>query len=97
MTNGNEPINPTTERNWLNQNDTEMVTGVFGGLTKREYFAAMAMQGILSNNRFTENAKEMAIQKGIAITEDAKELLEPFTKLAVDCADILIEQLNKTP
>lgn len=49
MTNGNEPINPTTERNWLNQNDTEMVTGVFGGLTKREYFAAMAMQGCLAS------------------------------------------------
>jgi hypothetical protein len=36
MTEGNEPVTPTHED--------------FGhGLTKREYFAAMAMQGMLSN------------------------------------------------
>lgn len=36
-TNGNKPINPTTLDTYLK------------GLSKREYFAAMAMQGLLSN------------------------------------------------
>ncbi len=65
------------------------------GLSKREYMAMKAMQAILSNSKMTENAKDAAISKGIPITEDAKELIEPFAKLAVDCADALIEALNK--
>ena len=62
MTNGNEPINPTTERNWLNQNDTEMVTGVFGGLTKREYFAAMMLQGLVTLSSHQATHQQYASQ-----------------------------------
>ena len=36
-TNGNKPINPTTSDTYLK------------GLSKREYFAAIAMQGLLAN------------------------------------------------
>lgn len=49
------------------------------GLTKREYFAALAMQGILTNSLFDT---ELEIQKSIAA-------------LSVVHADALIEQLNK--
>ena len=87
MTNGNEPINPTTERNWLNQNDTEMVTGVFGGLTKREYFAAMAMQGLTTNPEFLKTTNH--------ITEEG--YLKSLCESAVNSADALITELNKTP
>ena len=51
----------------------------FGGLTKREYFAAMAMQGILSdrdNQGYTWNYEAMAAD-------------------AVKMADQLIKQLNQ--
>lgn len=41
MKNGNEPINPT----YLPNKDIDFI-----GLSKREYFAAMAMQGLLSNS-----------------------------------------------
>ncbi|WP_277967076.1 hypothetical protein [Pantoea trifolii] len=41
---------PTTESNWINENvRTE-------GMMLRDYFAAKAMQGILSNRGMTDNA-----------------------------------------
>jgi len=39
------------------------IMSIYGGLTKREYFAAMAMQGILANHLFTnqfDNYNEIA-------------------------------------
>ena len=48
------------------------------GLTKREYFAAMAMQGIIAN------------KDGLDIK------IERIVESAVDTADALIDELNKT-
>ena len=48
------------------------------GLTKREYLAAMAMQGIIAN------------KDGLDIK------IERIVESAVDTADALIEELNKT-
>jgi hypothetical protein len=48
------------------------------GLTKREYFAAMAMKGIITN------------KDGLDIK------IERIVESAVDTADALIEELNKT-
>ena len=48
------------------------------GLTKREYFASMAMQGIIAN------------KDGLDIK------IERIVESAVDTADALIEELNKT-
>ena len=50
----------------------------YTGLTKREYFAAMAMQGIITN------------KDGLDIK------IERIVESAVDTADALIEELNKT-
>jgi len=54
----------------------------FMGLTKREYFAAMAMQGLLNSETFNANGYTNGTAKGIAI-------------IAVSQADALIEALNK--
>ena len=51
------------------------------GLTKREYFSAMAMQGLVANN-FSPNG----FQNGSEI-----ELM----KVAVSCADALLAELEK--
>jgi len=48
------------------------------GLTKREFFAAIAMQGIITN------------KDGLDIK------IEYIVESAVDAADALIEELNKT-
>jgi hypothetical protein len=44
---GAEPANAIPYH--MDGNDEYVVRDVFGGLTKREAFAAMAMQGLLSN------------------------------------------------
>lgn len=54
------------------------------GLTKREYFSAMAMQGLLSNpvyNNPNEKSKMVSVPN--------------LTKAAICYADALIEELNK--
>lgn len=67
-TNVNEPINV------IEYNNNYISTG----LTKREYFAVMAMQGIIAN------------KDGLDIK------IERIVESAVDTADALIEELNKT-
>lgn len=49
MKNKDQPVNPVTIQKEKGD-DTVIVT--YPGLTKREYFAAMAMQGLLAN-KFT--------------------------------------------
>ncbi len=55
------------------------------GLTKREYFAAMAMQGLLGNPEWME------------LYEGKKYLLPDYimTKIAVERADALLAELEK--
>lgn len=47
-TNGNDPANPTIGWEITSHGDPVSITDQHG-LTKREYFAAMAMQGMLSD------------------------------------------------
>jgi hypothetical protein len=68
-TNSNEPIN-------IIYNLRIIISTT--GLTKREYFAAKAMQGIIAN------------KDGLDIK------IERIVESAVDIADALIEELNKT-
>jgi hypothetical protein len=86
-TNPNEPINPVKDadgrfihqtienRDWINQ------INPFIGLTKREYFAAMAMQALLSNY---ESRKPYLY-----------DIYDVVTQAAVIYADNLINDLNK--
>jgi len=62
---------------------TEQIDDPFGyrGLTKREYFAAMAMQGLLSG-KWPLNIPGETVSERCAIN-------------AVSFADALIEELNK--
>ncbi len=78
-TNGNDPINPSPE--WVSTENREH------GLTKREYFAAMAMQGLTTNPEFLKTTNH--------ITEEG--YLKSLCESAVNSADALITELNKTP
>ena len=75
----NENINPTGDHR-----DCEPR----GGLTKREYFAAMAMQGLLANARIAENMGKYEDQ-----ISQAKQVV--IAKMAITNADALINELNK--
>ena len=76
MKNSEQPINARTA---FNQNgDITAFESEFLGLTKREYFAGLAMQGLLANNReevMTQNEEELA-------------------KLAINHADEILKQLD---
>lgn len=61
----------------------------YEGLTKREYFAAIALQGVLSNTT------------GIVDSDDLNQLspigkLRLISQIAVDAADALMERLTVT-
>lgn len=96
MTNGNDFIGRVVMRQVQDndyrparpreENDMTYIH-VNGGLTKREYFAAMAMQGFISNSELIK------ITKG---TESVANLYESFACDAVSQADALIEALNNT-
>lgn len=54
MTNGKDPINSNSFDPQIDAKggiSNERISEINKGLTKREYFAAMAMQGILSSGR----------------------------------------------
>lgn len=65
-------------------------TGAEGdpGLTKREYFAAMAMQGMLSSPSYLSAATKVAI-------EDSITAVESLSQAAVQHADGLLIELAK--
>ena len=72
MTNGNDSIHNSEQ-------------GVQDGLTKREYFAAMAMQGLLANSEWMRNYKgEKYLMEGYILGE-----------VSVKSADALIKALNE--
>ena len=59
MTNGNDPISPRISTQ-LDESSERLVPVVssHGGLTKREYFAAMAMQGLLATGTYHTNFED---------------------------------------
>ena len=77
MTNGNDSIHNSEQ-------------GVQDGLSKREYFAAMALQGICATFSGSPNAERQAEKVG-------KTLSETMAIYAVDVADALIKALNEKP
>lgn len=92
MNNGKQPISPTMYTKFGDGEDDYQPlkdgqkTGwevKFGGLTKREYFAVLALQGLISS--FTEKASY-----GGWGTE-----MEATIKCAIDYADELLKQLEK--
>jgi len=77
MTNGNKPINSIPD---LNNHPSDWY-----GLTKREYFASMAMQGLL-----TRVPKRLDGETDLGILE-SKRIAEE----SVIMADLLIKALNE--
>ena len=70
MNNGNNPISPiVSAEGWL----------CCTGLTKREYFAAMAMQGLLSNSNYDiheDGAFDFVAEDAISFADAVLKQLE---------------------
>lgn len=70
--------------------DGEYVLSVEGGLTKREYFAGLAMQGMISNSTFFEQIVIKRENGAVRSIEDRTG------RLAVDYADALLKALEES-
>ena len=75
MKKADKPINPILTQSPSLQNDTSLV------LTKIEYFAGLAMQGLISSCDWN-------------FTTFNKDLIEATSKNAIDLADELLKQLE---
>lgn len=83
-TNGNECAFPTQ----MYDNEYREATWIDGGLSKREYFAAKALQGLLSNDAITTDVRDSI--DGVDIKG-----LSFLTEIACAQADHLIKALNE--
>ena len=81
--NGEEPAFPTDS-----EHQTSMNTWHFQGLTKREWYAGMAMQGMIANS--SDVVMQVLIEDG----EKNKEtnLHQTFTRNAFEIAKLMIKQ-----
>jgi len=61
--------------------------GIAWGLTKREYFAAMAMQGMLSGDHQSDAIADQV--------DSIDEFYNKIAELSTEYADALIKELNK--
>jgi len=86
MTDGKQPAFPEIHIHHWRAQDKEVgetdnvIPRWMGGLTKREYFAAKALQGLCAYGGALAN------ENGSAAA---------YSRLAIECADALIEELNK--
>ena len=95
ITNGNDPIVQTVYRqigkdSYRPATEKEIKEGIYlvhkEGLTKREYFAAMAMQGLLANPEW------MKVYEG----EKYLMMADTMATVSVERADALLSELNKS-
>jgi len=78
---GNQNAYPVT----IEDNGNPSITHL--GLTKREYFAAMAMQGLLSNPEFI---------KGGSFDFKSRGTEEKLSSISTQLADELLKKLDKS-
>lgn len=100
MITGNEAITPKLEHTLNSQNGLSKVWAV-GGLTIRQHFAAMAMQGLLTQTvtpflkRESDEYKTEPVFKTPYLSTDGDIIISELASDAVAIADALIEELNK--
>ena len=85
MKNADKPINPVLTQSPSLQNDTSL------GLTKREYFAGLAMQGLLANPQYWKR-----VYKTLSSLKANKDSIEcVFTQFSIKLADEILKQLEE--
>ena len=88
MENANKPINGKIQSTTNNQNQLfEVFTDEYNvGLTKREYFAGLAMQGLAENSAWARSMRT---------PDDWDEHIYRIASGAVEIADKLLKELEK--
>lgn len=92
MKNSDKPINPLQNEGFPSHQDV-IDTDYCIGLTKREYFAAMAMQGIINSVYSTPGNYQTQL---VAWKESYGDILvkEAIAKDAINIADALLTSLE---
>lgn len=92
MSNANETAFPIVESH------EAMGTRVSPGLTKREYFASMALQAIVGNTVISQGITEMkreAEKLGVSAMEFSEKVEFPsYAKASIAIADALLKELE---
>jgi hypothetical protein len=103
MSNANEPAYPEIKTEAAYDEDGRGVlyanTYSVGGLTKREYFAAVAMQGLCADHkRFDDLTTVIEAIHGqqAGSRENTQTLRNIIAKMAVGHADALLAELERT-
>ena len=85
MKNADKPINPVLTQSPSLQNDTSL------GLTKREYFSVLAMQGLLANPQYWKR-----VYKTLSSLKADKDSIEcVFAQFSIKLADEILQQLEE--
>lgn len=70
MTNGSEPAYPLKVPVMTKNNPLEKIGDhYFYGLTKREYFAGLAMQGLCANGHYGNLQNELLAEEALSISD----------------------------
>jgi hypothetical protein len=72
MNNGDMPINATSP----NKHQPEWAAARVGGLTKREYFAGLAMQGMLSSSDYATSTWNTVAIEAVEVADALLKELE---------------------
>ena len=88
---GNEPANPmaafrTEHLEGMSEN------GILTGLTIRQQFAMVAMQGVISGIHSNENVLAGLLKSSDSLKIEPENII---AQMAIEYADALIEELNK--
>jgi hypothetical protein len=84
MSNGDKLVSSVPEK--LEQGDFGQYFTNRGGMTLREHYAGLAMQGLLANPE--------AVKASVAVFGE-KAAIDGFSRAAVEHADALLEALNE--
>lgn len=74
----NDPVNMGSQERRYGSEDQFVTNDFFDGLTKREQFAAMAMQGILANPTFLSDHQDIDIH--LLSVNNADHLIKALNK-----------------
>ena len=81
MKNRDKPINPIFNNNGFFTHESHIKDSLLIGLTKREYYAGLALQGICSNQEFLKNLNGESNLVIKACIEIADELLKQLDNI----------------
>ena len=85
MNNANTPAMPLTLDTRVDESGNQFCNDAYEGLTKREHFAGLAMQGLLANS----------VMGDADLHESHLAWLEDITDASIEFADKLLKQLGE--